>query len=77
MILPAPIEYVTLLTERKGIVTIKKSLTDRKHCIAAGAWLISLERGEANANYITYREIYRYDNRKKQQPPLCQVTVVK
>ena len=34
------------------------------------------EGGDAHAYYFAYRTFYRHDHRKKQQPPLCQVTVV-
>ena len=69
------------LTVNRGIVTIKSPLLGKKHCIAAGGWQRGAEShlfypskgGEAYADYITYREIYRYDNRKEQQRPLGQV----
>ena len=43
----------------------------------AGGWPHHPKGGEAHADYVTYRTVHRDDHRKKQKPPLCQVTVSK
>ena len=74
-------KYTTPLTGHKSIVAIKKSSIGQEALHSGRRWPREAEShlfypskgGEAYADYITYREIYRYDNRKEQQPPLGQV----
>lgn len=65
------------MAEKREIDTIKKSFIGQE-ALHSGRRLANIPRkgGEAYAYYVTYRQIHRYDNCKKQQPPLSQVTVV-
>ena len=47
-----------------------------EYCTAQAVGHHSPKGGEAYADYVTHRTVHRYDYRKKQQPPLGQVTVV-
>ena len=50
----------------------------RRHCAKRRAVGHTLRKEvRPYANHVTYRVFYDHDNREKQKPPLCQVTVSK
>lgn len=71
----AAIRHTFLQSEVLGVnfETIADSGTGQLSTEKRYGAAIKREGGEDYAHYITYLEIYHYDNCKKQQPSLCKV----